>query len=64
MQTLHLRVARLSLYVLILCLAIHFLYEHVIGGDTPCLNIKYSVAGQWAGYLSSITKAKPYYTLT
>ena len=36
MQTLHLRAARYSLYVLFPCLALHFVNEHVIGGDTPC----------------------------
>ena len=36
MQTFHLRAARYSLYVLFPCLALHFLNEHVIGGDTPC----------------------------
>ena len=39
MQTLHLRAARYSLYVLFPCLALHFLNEHVIGGDTPCYTL-------------------------
>ena len=45
MQTLHLRAARYSLYVLFPCLALHFLNEHVIGGDTPCLlyNLDYGI---------------------
>ena len=38
MQTLHLRAARYSLYVMFPCLALHCLNEHVIGGDTPCFN--------------------------
>ena len=41
MQTFHLRAARYSLYVLFPCLALHFLNEHVIGGDIPCLISNY-----------------------